>query len=128
MYRASCRALIGLGVLHLLVLGLDAASYAPGWLSGALWTFEHWLPVADQSDALARSGFAFWSTFGSFALPTIAIGYLLLWLDDCAIEPPRAVLVGLTAWAVVGTALMPPSGLPLAILIAIGLLRGRRRA
>ncbi|HEV7369189.1 DUF6463 family protein [Arenibaculum sp.] len=121
MYRASCFGLIVLGVLHLLVLGVDAAGYALGWSRGILWTFEHWAPVAQQSRPLVLSGFAFWSSFGSFALPLIGLGYLLLWIDNRGWSAPRAVILGIIGWSLVGTFLMPPSGFPLALLVSLGL-------
>ncbi|PZO78724.1 MAG: hypothetical protein DI629_11195 [Mesorhizobium amorphae] len=127
MYRLSCFALIALGVIHLTALGADAVGYAPGWLHGDLWTFDHWASVADQQPALVFSGFAFWSTFGSVAPGLIAVGYLLLWIDDRGLPPPRAAIVGIIAWALIGTLLMPPSGLPAILLVSLGLLRKGRR-
>ncbi|WP_222861628.1 DUF6463 family protein [Oceaniovalibus sp. ACAM 378] len=126
MYRVSCFALIALGVLHFLVLGSDAANYALGWGRGALWTFDHWLPVAQQSPPLMLSGFAFWSTFGSFAWPFICLGYLLVWIDNRGLPAPRAVIFAIVGWSVTGTLLMPPSGFPLALLISLGLLARRK--
>lgn len=123
MYRFSCFALIALGTLHLLVLGVDAVGYAPGWLKGDLWTFEHWMGVADQRPALVFSGFAFWSTFGSIAPALIAIGYLLLWIDRRGLAPPRPLIAGIIGWAQIGTLLMPPSGLPAVFLASLGLLQ-----
>ena len=127
MYRLSCFALIALGVIHLVALGADAVAYAPGWLRGDLWTFEHWAGVADQRTALVFSGFAFWSTFGSIAPGLIGLGYLLLWIDDRGLSPPRALIAGIVAWALIGSALMPPSGLPAIFLVSLGLLQRWRR-
>jgi hypothetical protein len=127
MYRLSCFALITLGVIHLLVLGVDAAAYAAGWTRGDLWTFEHWAGVAEQRPALVFSGFAFWSTFGSLAPPLIALGYLLLWIDDQGLAPPRTLIAGIIGWALIGTLLMPPSGLPVVFLVSLGLLKRWRR-
>jgi hypothetical protein len=62
------------GIAHLFVLGGDALIQAPGWLGGALWTWDHWGPPADQRPGLILSGFAFWSTVGSFAIPLIILG------------------------------------------------------
>lgn len=125
MYRASCYGLIGLGLLHFLVLGSDAAIYALSWGRGSLWTLDHWLSVVQQPPALVLSGFVFWSTFGSFAFPFMCLGWLLIWIDDRGWSAPRAIILGLIGWSLVGTVLMPPSGFPLALLISSGLLAPR---
>ncbi|KVK54222.1 hypothetical protein BCY90_16140 [Agrobacterium deltaense] len=126
MYRFSCFALIGLGVLHLIALGVDAASYAPGWLEGILWTFEHWAGVEDQRRDLVLAGFAFWSTVGSMGVALVGLGYVLLWIDDQGLTAPRLLIEGLVAWALIATLLMPPSGFPLVLLASLGLLTKQR--
>ena len=125
MYRASVYGLIAIGIIHMLVLGADAIVEVPGWLSLNLWTFEHWGAAAGQRTELVLSGFGFWSTIGSFAIPAIVLGFLLLWLDGRGIVPPAFVGWALLGWTALSTALMLPSGFPVAVLVAAGLVLGR---
>lgn len=127
MYRASIYGLISLGVLHMLVLGADAIAAVPGWLHLDLWTFEHWGAAADQRQSLLLSGFAFWSTIGSFAVPVMTLGFLLLWLDRRGIAPPAFVGWTFLGWTAIATVLMLPSGFPVSVLVALGLVLGRPR-
>lgn len=81
-------ALVGIGILHMVVLGLDALAHVPGWLRLQLWTAEHWKPFLAQSPDILASNAAFWSTVGSFAIPVIIIGALVVRLDKRKIEMP----------------------------------------
>ena len=108
--------IVACGLLHLLALGVDAAAYVPGWINGIFWTLEHWLPVAQQAPPLVLSGFAFWSTLASAAVPMILLGLHWYTLERRGLPISRFGPVALLAWACLMCALMPPSGF---ILIAI---------
>ncbi|MCV9940974.1 DUF6463 family protein [Boseaceae bacterium BT-24-1] len=127
MIRWSARALVALGILHLLVLGLDARGEISGWLSLTQWTLAHWQPFADQPRELAASGAAFWSTIGSFAIPSILLGCLILHLDARGQAVPAFVGWGLLAWFAICALLVEPSGFPAGIPVAAALLAGIRR-
>lgn len=127
MFRTGAIALIVLGAIHIVVLGIDAAGYAGGWLGGMLWTWDHWWPVIDQPLDLVRSGFAFWSTVASCAVPMILVGVLLLWIDSHGLALPRAAMVALALWALMAVLLMPPSGFVLVAAASLALLFGRPR-
>jgi hypothetical protein len=127
MLKFSIYGVIGLGIIHLLVLGADALVQAPGWLTGALWTWDHWGPLANQRSDLVLSGFAFWSTVGSFAVPTIVLGLLILWMTRRGIAVPRFVGLTLLVWGTVAALIMLPSGFPLFALVAIALCVGTRQ-
>jgi hypothetical protein len=127
MLKYSIYGLTAVGTAHLFVLGGDALTQAPAWLGGALWTWDHWGPLADQRPGLVLSGFAFWSTVGSFAIPLIVLGLLLLWMTRRGIVVPRFVGLALLGWGTVATLIMLPSGFPLLVLILIGLCLGVRR-
>lgn len=128
MFRLGAAFLFALGGVHMLVLGLDALPYIPGWASGVLWTFEHWRPIAQQGPDLIRSGLAFWATAASLAIPMMVLAALLLWLDRRAAPIPRAVPAAIFLWALLLAAIMPPSGFPLvaaaAAAMAFGLPKG----
>jgi hypothetical protein len=127
MVKMSAYWIIALGILHMVVLGYDAAKYAGSWLTGALWTWEHWGPVSSQGFDLVMSGFAFWSTVGSFAIPMIVLGALVVWMTNRRIPVPRFVGIALLAWGIVSGLAMPTSGFPVLVLVAIGLCFGLGR-
>lgn len=120
-------ALVGIGILHMVVLGLDALAHVPGWLRLRLWTAEHWKPFLAQSPDILASNAAFWSTVGSFAIPVIIIGALVIRLDERKIEIPAFVGWGLLVWAVAASLIIETSGFPLAAAIALCLIVGVRR-
>ena len=124
MVKMSAYGIIALGFLHLVVLGYDAANHAGGWLTGTLWTWEHWGPVSGQRPLLVVSGFAFWSTVGSFAIPMIVLGALVAWMTNRGMPVPRFVGVTLLGWGIVSALAMPPSGFPVFVVVAIGLCLG----
>lgn len=126
MLKYSIYGLTAVGIAHLFVLGGDALIQAPGWLGGALWTRDHWGPPADQRPGPILSGFAFWSTVGSFAIPLIVLGLLLLWMTRRGIVVPRFVGLALLGWGTAATLIMLPSGFPPLVLVLIGLCFGVR--
>jgi hypothetical protein len=126
--KASTYGIIALGVLHMLVLGVDALGHIPGWAAGKLWTWEHWEPVSGQRQDLVISGFAFWSTIGSFAIPLILLGLLVLWMIRRGVAVPRFVGFGLLGWGCIGTLIMLPSGFPIFSLVAVGFSLGLIRS
>lgn len=127
MTKLSAYGIIAIGILHLLALGPDALDQISGWAAGGLWTWEHWKPVESQSADLVVSGFAFWSTIGSCAVPLILLGSLILWNLRQGIAIPRFIVFGLLGWSLLATLIMLPSGFPLLLLVASGLTLGVSR-
>jgi hypothetical protein len=125
MFKAGAIALVIISILHLIALGLDAAAYLGHWLGGGLWTWEHWLPVAQQSDELVKSSFAFWSTIGSAAVPMLLLGLFALWSDRRGTPQPRLLFAGFFAWSLLLLLLMPPSGFLAVALAAAALVWGK---
>lgn len=132
MVKWSAIALVMLGVIHLLVLGIDVPTEFPHWLGLNLWTFDHWQPLRAQPVDLALSGGVFWATVGSFAVPLLILGSLILWLDRRGAPIPVFVGWTLVGWATLTTLLMPPSGFPVGLLVtlclAVGLHRRKAKA
>lgn len=130
MIRWSGIALVALGVIHMLVLGSDIPAELPKWLGLNLWTFEHWRPLRSQPLDLALSGGVFWSTVGSFAIPTMILGSLVLWLDRRGQAIPPVVGWSLVAWSLLASLIMLPSGFPVGLFVtaclAIGIQRRAR--
>lgn len=119
--------MIGLGLLHLAVLGIDASPYFGQWATLQLWSLEHWKPLADQQASLLASNAAFWSTLGSFAVPTILLGILLLRLEADRIAIPASIGWLFAAWQLLCSVVMEPAGFVLGLLVAIALLAGLYR-
>lgn len=127
MIKWSGIALIALSIVHMIVLGIDAATEVPGWLGLKLWTLEHWQSVVAQPHDLVVSGAAFWSTIGSFAIPVIILGCLVVWLDRQGREIPPFVGWSIAIWITVASLVIEPSGFPLGVVAAICLMIGIRK-
>jgi hypothetical protein len=89
----------------------------PGWLTLELWTAEHWQPLRAQRLELLASNAAFWSTIGSFALPLIMLGAVVIWLDKRQLPVPAFLGWSLLAWIVVASLIIEVSGFPLGMLL-----------
>ncbi|RCS22104.1 hypothetical protein DUT91_20245 [Phyllobacterium salinisoli] len=111
----------------MIVLGIDAVPEIPGWLGLGLWTTEHWQPLRAQRLELLASNAAFWSTIGSFALPLIMLGAVVIWLDKRKLPVPAFLGWSLLGWIVVASLIIEVSGFPLGIPIAICLILGARQ-
>lgn len=127
MVRWAGYWMIAVGLLHLVVLGLDALPLLGGWIRGSLWTMAHWQPVTSQPTDVLAGNAAFHATLGSFAAPMIVFGALLLWLDGRGVVPPAFVGWGLGAWALAAALVMQPSGYPLGLIPAVLLILAARR-
>lgn len=119
--------MVALGILHMIVLGIDAVAEIPGWLRLELWTAEHWQPLRTQRLEVMASNAAFWSTIGSFALPLIMTGAVVIWLDKRQLPVPTFLGWSLLAWFAVASLIIEVSGFPLGIPIATCLILGARR-
>ncbi|TKT46789.1 hypothetical protein FDR95_20795 [Rhizobiaceae bacterium LC148] len=89
-----------------------------------LWTAEHWRPLRAQAPELLVSNAAFWSTIGSFAVPLIMLGAVVIWLDKRQIFLPAFLGWSLLVWMVTASLIIEVSGFPLGIPIAICLILG----
>ncbi|MGY5223178.1 hypothetical protein [Nocardia asiatica] len=71
---------------------------------------------------------SFWLTTGSFGVPLVLVGVLVLWLDRRGIVPPPFVAWTLGIWSALAGVILEPAPWALA-WIAVGLLAvGARRA
>lgn len=127
MVRFAAVSMIVLGVVHMFVLGVDLPGEMPRWFNLNLWTFDHWQPVRDQDVDLALSNAVFWATMGSFALPIMLLGVLILWLDKRGLPIPPFVGWAMVGWFAIMTLLMPPSGFPVGLAVALLLATGLTR-
>lgn len=127
MIRGSGIALVAVGILHIIVLGMDALPHVPDWLHLQLWTDEHWRPFAAQRPDILASNAAFWATAGSFAVPVILLGALVIWLDRRGLPVPTFVGWALLGWFAAASLIIEASGFPLGIPIAACLILGASR-
>jgi hypothetical protein len=114
------RILVSLGVLHLLLTLWLSRTYIGGWLAGSAW-----FPPGGVSE-LSPSVGAFWLTLGSFGLPQILLGGLVMRLARTGGTVPGYVGWGLAVWGVVCAAVFEPSPFITVLVPAIMLLRARR--
>ncbi|MBF6163462.1 hypothetical protein IU486_01570 [Streptomyces gardneri] len=123
MIKWAGRLLVFLGVGHTLgSLLLVAPDHADSWFSAKLWRPEE--GISEMSPVMA----SFWLTTGSFGVPLIVVGLIVLWLDRRGMVPPPFVAWTLGIWAVVAAVILEPAPWVLA-WIAVGLLAlGARRA
>lgn len=119
--------MVAIGILHMIVLGIDAVPEIPGWLRLELWSVEHWQPLRSQRLVFLAGNAAFWSTIGSFALPLIMLGAVVIWLDKRQLPIPAFLGWSLLAWIIVASLIIEVSGFPLGIPIAICLILGARQ-
>ncbi|MFI1935648.1 DUF6463 family protein [Streptomyces purpureus] len=118
MTRWAGWILQALGMLHLVVLGAQNTQYFGDWLTGALWN----LPREEFVHPAGAAG-AFWVSIGSFALPLILLGALVLSLARREVRVPPFIGWALTAWAFVGAAIMEPTPMILVLVPAVLLIR-----
>jgi hypothetical protein len=118
--------LLGMGLLHTIVFGMEAVPIIDHWARGGLWSLEHLQPFGDQSRDLLLSNAVFWATFGSAAGPLAILGALILTLARQGLAVPRFVGWSLMAWALATSAIMQPSGFPLALVAGAALVFSRR--
>lgn len=120
------RLLILLGAGHTLgALALTSASHAGSWFGGRLWRADE--GILDMSSPMA----AFWLTTGSFGVPLVVVGMLVLWLDRQGLTPPPFIAWTLGTWSVIAGVIMEPAPWIIAwvaiALLATGTHRTSRR-
>jgi hypothetical protein len=128
MTRWAAYLMIAIGIVHMIVLGRDALPELAGWVSFELWSMETVKPLVDQAPTLVRSGHAFWATLGSFAVPLIILGALVLWLDHRGVPIPGFVGWAVAGWSLVASLINQPSGFPVGIVIGALLVASSRAA
>lgn len=116
------RILLLLGAGHLLAgFVLTLPRHGGDWFSGALWGQGGDIMEMSQANS------AFWLTGGSFGVPLVLLGGLVVWLDRRDIVPPAFLAVGLAVWSVFAAIVFEPAPWPV-VWIAAGLLvAGARR-
>lgn len=113
--------IIFIGAGHMVsALALTAPQHAAAWFSAGIWH--------EDLAAMSPANGAYWLTFGSFGIPQIVIGVLVLWLDRRGIVPPTFIAWTLAANAVICGVIFGPAPWPVDLVSAGLLLAGARRA
>ncbi|MFJ8650110.1 hypothetical protein ACIRNI_28865 [Streptomyces sp. NPDC093546] len=123
MIKWAGRIFVFLGLGHTLgALVLTLPRYADAWFTAELWPLKE--GIVEMGPAMG----AFWLTTGSFGIPLIVVGLLVLWLDRRGIVPPPFVAWTLGVWSLLGAVMVEPAPWVLA-WVAVGLLvAGARRS
>jgi hypothetical protein len=113
--------IVFIGVGHMIsALALTAPEHADAWFSRAIWD--------EDLGAMSSAHGAYWLTFGSFGIPQIVIGLLVLWLDRRGLVPPTFIAWTLAANAVLCGVIFGPAPWPVDLVSAGLLLAAGRRA
>ena len=97
-----------------------AARYAGAWFSGELWR--------DDFAAMSAANSAYWLSLGSFGIPLIVIGLIVVWLNRRGITPPPFLAWVLGSWTLVDAVVLALTPWPVLLLANVLLLVGTRRA
>ena len=97
-----------------------AALHAGAWFSGQLW--------GEDLAAMSPANSAYWLSLGSFGVPLVLIGAVVLWLDRRGITPPPFIAWTLGILTAVDAVINLPSPWPVLLLANVLLLVGTRRA
>jgi hypothetical protein len=120
IWAGRSTAFIGVG--HIAIFTVQTWSNWGDWLTGRLHG-----PTAIEDPANVDSLRLFWSLPGSFAIPLILLGLLLIRMARTGQEIPRYVPWTLAAWILISGWILEPSGFPLG-LVPITLLFLAHRA
>jgi hypothetical protein len=96
-----------------------AGGHAEAWFTGGLW--------AEQFSDMTPAGSAYWLSLGSFGIPLMLIGMLILWLNRQGLAPPAFLAWALLAWTTVDAAILLVTPWPITLVACILLLLGIRR-
>ncbi|MCX5192543.1 DUF6463 family protein [Streptomyces sp. NBC_00249] len=114
------RTTVAIGLLHLVYFTVKSWSRWDDWAGGAL---RSRAAIDDPANSPSLS--AFWALPGSFAVPLVLLGLLLVRMARTGQEVPGYVPWTLGAWVLLCAAVLEPSGFPLGI-VPVGLLLAAR--
>ena len=109
-------------VIHLVLTPIARAGVWADIVSAGWWNTVTLRPSADQ----LRVAEAFWITPGSFAVPLLVLGILVVFSAREGHRVPGALGWILAVWGAVGASLMPLSGAWLFIVVGVLFVVGDR--
>lgn len=115
------RLIIAIALVHITFFVVVSWDYLAGWFVGDLWA------MPDLGGPMSASAGHFWALLGSFAVPLLLVGGLVTRLAREGRAIPAYVTWGISAWFVVCSYVLEPSGFPLGLVPAALLLIAARR-
>ncbi|MFG2877545.1 DUF6463 family protein [Streptomyces sp. NPDC048337] len=117
------RSTVAIGAVHIAFFTVKTWSRWGDWLGGGLHG-----PNAIEDPANAPSLADFWGLPGSFAVPLILLGLLVVRMARTGQEIPRHLGWALGAWVLAGGWILEPSGFALGLVPVTLLLLAQRAA
>ncbi|MBT2497638.1 hypothetical protein J7E25_00840 [Agromyces sp. ISL-38] len=114
-------AIVG-GVIHLVLTSVARADVWRDVVSAGWWNTVTLRPDADE----LRVAEAFWLNLGSFAVPLLTLGILVVFATRRGHRVPGVLGWILAAWGVVCASLLPVSGAWLFIVVGVLFVAGDR--
>ena len=114
------RLLLVLGVLHMAVAMVLSWEQVPGWVRGDL-------RFAQAGPSMNESTGWFWMSLGSFAVPLLALGALIIACARRRQVVPASVGWGIGVWGLVSAAVLEPTPFLLLLVPATLIVLGARR-
>lgn len=113
--------IVVVAALHLVFFLILSLEFVPDWASGALW-----MPVSTD-EPMPQGQAYFWQLVGSFAVPSLLLGLLLVRFAKEGRALPAYVTWTVAGWALVCSLILLPSGLPALLVASVLLVLARLR-
>ena len=108
------------GVLHTVVLHAAARHQLDGWVHQRVWDEPIAVPI--EPGDMTQHAAHFWASTGSFGIPVVLLGGLVVWLSRRGVRLPAALGWGYGVWGVVSALIAGPATAFATALIPAGLL------
>ena len=116
------------GGAHIALLGSAARVHMSDWLHGVVWANPG--PKPHDPGEVTQGAAYFWAGPGSFGVPVLLTGALIVWLSRRHLPVPAFVGWGYAAWGLVCAAIAGPGTPFLTAVVPAGLIvaAGRHRS
>jgi uncharacterized membrane protein YedE/YeeE len=112
--------IVAVSALHLAYFLTRSLDFVPDWVSGELWS------VVADGDPMPQAQAYFWQLLGSFAVPLLLVGLLLVGFARAGRALPAYLSWALAGWTLVCALVLLPSGFPLLVVASVLLVLARR--
>ncbi|OLF14963.1 hypothetical protein BU204_24760 [Actinophytocola xanthii] len=107
--------------MHLAFFLVRSLDFVPDWVGGELWR------VVPDGDPMPQAQAYFWQLLGSFAVPLLLVGLLLVRFARAGRALPPFVTWTVAGWTLVCALVLLPSGFPVLVVASVLLVLGRAR-
>lgn len=122
LYRWAGWMLIGICFLHFVFWTIVTCHSWGAWASGALWEYAN-----PQTLTALELNFEFWALPGSFMVPLLLLGLLIIRAARIRDRLPNYLAWVLLLWVLVSSLLLEPSGFPLGLIPSIMLMVAQKK-